>query len=365
MCPGLKNSLYSKMFLAISNTDIHQSSTHTHTYSRPSTVDDVVYQEEVIQVLRKSLETANLPHLLFYGPPGTGKTSTILAVAKQLFGPELFKDRVLELNASDERGIQVIRTKVKSFAQTYVSSQKPSKDYKYPCPPFKIIILDEADSMTMDAQAALRRTMEQYSNVTRFCLICNYVTRVIEPLTSRCAKFRFKPLDPQLILKRLQFISENEGLTVSQDTLEKIIEISEGDLRKAITTLQSANRIYGESIDKSAIIEISGIVPDELVAQFLDIALTSNNFNRMEQLVNELISHQGYSAHQIITQLNDILVKHPKISEVNKGLICLEISEVERKLLDGADEYLQLLKVGTTMMKLSSRTSCSDPMDTR
>jgi len=130
-----------------------------------------------VQALKKSLETHDFPHLLFYGPPGTGKTSTILAVAKQMFGPEFFKSRVLELNASDERGIKVVRTKVKNFAQTAVGA-KPA-NYPYPCPPFKLIILDEADSMTPDAQAALRRIMEESSKVTRFCLICNYITRYV------------------------------------------------------------------------------------------------------------------------------------------------------------------------------------------
>merc|ERR1719184_169645 len=172
-----------------------------------------------------SLESANLPHLLFYGPPGTGKTSTILAVSRELYGPALMKSRVLELNASDERGINVIRHKVKNFARVSVGITK-DHDPKYPCPPYKIIILDEADSMTRDAQSALRRTMEKEGKSTKFCLICNYVSRIIEPLTSRCAKFRFKPLSNDILVKRLNHISEQESVKVSEDALEALIETS-------------------------------------------------------------------------------------------------------------------------------------------
>ncbi|KAJ9588191.1 hypothetical protein L9F63_018455 [Diploptera punctata] len=164
---------------------------------RPRTVNDVVEQNDVVETL---------PNLLFYGPPGTGKTSTILAAARQLFG-DIYKERILELNASDERGIQVIREKVKNFAQFTASSVRPDGR---PCPPFKIVILDEADSMTQAAQAALRRTMERETKTTRFCLVCNYVSRIIPPITSRCSKFRFKPLGNDLVRERLELICTEE-----------------------------------------------------------------------------------------------------------------------------------------------------------
>jgi replication factor C subunit 2/4 len=183
--------------------------------------------------------------MLFYGPPGTGKTSTILALAKQLYGPAMFSSRVLELNASDERGISIVREKVKNFARQQLSNPPANYTDKYPCPPFKIIILDEADSMTQDAQSALRRTMETYSKITRFCLICNYVTRIIDPLASRCSKFRFKSLDQGNAKKRLEEIAENEGVKSEKGAVDALIKCSEGDLRKAITFLQSAARLVG------------------------------------------------------------------------------------------------------------------------
>ncbi|KAA0183422.1 Replication factor C [Fasciolopsis buskii] len=181
---------------------------------RPKTIDEVAYQTEVVSVLRKCTEGADLPNLLFYGPPGTGKTSLILAMARQLFGP-LYKERVLELNASDERGIEVIRQKVKSFAHVVVSGGNTGTNGARPPPPYKLIVLDEADSMTAPAQAALRRIMETETRTTRFCLTCNYVTRIIDPITSRCAKFRFRPLDNAIARARLRHIADSEALSIS------------------------------------------------------------------------------------------------------------------------------------------------------
>ena len=217
---------------------------------RPKSIKDVSAQEEVTATLAKSIETRNLPHLLFYGPPGTGKTSTILAIAHELYGQQLYKARILELNASDERGIKVVRDKIKLFAQTAVGSNDTVNGR--PCPPFKLIILDEADSMTSDAQAALRRTMETYSKITRFCLICNYVTRIIEPLASRCAKFRFRPLPKASMEGRLQMIAQGEGLTFKHKNeaavLDTIMTLSGGDMRRAIQLMQSAKQLHGPVI---------------------------------------------------------------------------------------------------------------------
>ncbi|KAJ9625587.1 Subunit of heteropentameric Replication factor C (RF-C) [Taxawa tesnikishii (nom. ined.)] len=178
---------------------------------RPKSLDDVTSQDHTITVLRRTLQSANLPHMLFYGPPGTGKTSTVLALAKQLYGPDLFRSRVLELNASDERGISIVREKVKDFARMQLSNPPAGPAGEEYRKSIRIIILDEADSMTQDAQSALRRTMETYSKITRFCLICNYVTRIIDPLASRCSKFRFKSLGDDNAKKRLGDIAALEG----------------------------------------------------------------------------------------------------------------------------------------------------------
>ncbi|KAL9653394.1 hypothetical protein ABK040_002030 [Willaertia magna] len=321
---------------------------------RPKTVDEVVHQEEVVNALKNSLETGNLPHLLFYGPPGTGKTSTILAIAKQLFGPEMYQHRVLELNASDERGINVIRTKVKTFAQLAVSSSGSNSNY--PCPPFKLIILDEADSMTVDAQSALRRTMETYSSVTRFCLICNYVSRIIDPITSRCAKFRFKPLERTLLKDRLSYIADKEGVTIENDNvLDLIFNICDGgDLRRAITTLQSAVRMYGKNITEKHIIEISGMVPNSLIIDSLENVI-NNDVTHIKQTVDDLILN-GYAAYQIIIQLSTYLLseEEKKLSDLQKSKILLKIGECDKCLIDGADEFLQLFSLFSSIKQICS-----------
>lgn len=269
--------------------------------------------------------------MLFYGPPGTGKTSTILALAKSLFGPALYRSRILELNASDERGIGIVRDKVKNFARAQLS-QPTGLDAayraQYPCPPFKIIILDEADSMTQDAQSALRRTMEQYSRITRFCLVCNYVTRIIEPLASRCSKFRFKSLDNMAAGVRVQDIARAEGLNLEDGVVETLIRCGEGDLRRAITYLQSAARLVGAArvsakdadddaemtdagssgpgiITVRSIEEIAGVVPETILdnlVQAMQPKGSGSAYEDVSRVVTDLVA-DGWSATQVVGQV--------------------------------------------------------------
>jgi len=317
---------------------------------RPRSITDVAYQDEVVAVLKKSLSGADLPNLLFYGPPGTGKTSTILAAARDLFG-DIYRDRILELNASDERGIQVVREKVKTFAQLTASGKRPDG---VPCPPYKIIILDEADSMTKDAQSALRRTMEKSGRSTKFCLICNYVSRIIEPITSRCAKFRFKPLAKEILVKRLELISEKEEVKVSDDGMDAIIQTSEGDLRKAITSLQSCARLKSEEeVSKDDVYEISGVIPEKYIEGLLEVCQL-NSYDRLQAFVDDLIC-EGFSGHQLINQIHDQVVVNSCLTDSQKSAICEKLAVSEHCLLEGADEYLQIMSVATHMMKVVSQ----------
>ncbi|KAF7195224.1 Replication factor C subunit 2 [Pseudocercospora fuligena] len=352
---------------------------------RPKSLDDVAAQDHTVTVLRRTLQSANLPHMLFYGPPGTGKTSTVLALAKQLYGPELMKSRVLELNASDERGISIVREKVKDFARMQLSNPPAGpagEEYrkKYPCPPYKIIVLDEADSMTQDAQSALRRTMETYSKITRFCLVCNYVTRIIDPLASRCSKFRFKLLDEGNAGRRIEDIARLENVTLEAGVTNTLLRCSDGDLRKAITFLQSAARLVGavqaatqpdkkrkrtkveddddgDAMDVDAappppitvrsIEEIAGVIPNNTIER-LTTAMTPKPksgapYGPIAQAVEDLVA-EGWSATQIVSQLYDkIVLGDETIGDGAKNKIMLAFSETDKRLVDGSDEHLTIL----------------------
>ncbi|CAI0643015.1 Replication factor C subunit 2 [Colletotrichum fructicola] len=328
---------------------------------RPKTLSDVTAQDHTVTVLQRTLQASNLPHMLFYGPPGTGKTSTVLALAKELYGPEMMKSRVLELNASDERGISIVREKVKDFARMQLTN--PTAEYKkrYPVPPFKIIILDEADSMTQDAQSALRRTMETYSKITRFCLICNYVTRIIDPLASRCSKFRFKSLDQGNAKRRLEDIAQNEGVQLEDGAVDALIKCSEGDLRKAITFLQSAARLVGAGneeksaddamdVDKKPVTvktveDIAGVIPENTIDKLVSAIRpqrAGDTYQNVAKVVEDMVA-DGWSAGQVVSQLYQAIVFDETIPDVQKNKIVLIFSEVDKRLVDGADEHLSIL----------------------
>lgn len=266
----------------------------------------------------------------------------MLALAKELYGPELIKSRVLELNASDERGISIVREKVKDFARMQLSNPSPAYRALYPCPPYKIIILDEADSMTQDAQSALRRTMETYSKITRFCLICNYVTRIIDPLASRCSKFRFKSLDVGNATKRVEEIAEKEGVALEEGAADTLIRCSEGDLRKAITFLQSAARLVGavavqgddeadgermdvdrerKAVTVKSVEDIAGVVPEATIRALVHAMQPKSRglvYEAVSTVVTDMVA-DGWSATQVVTQVRppkpSLAVGNPRLTD--------------------------------------------------
>lgn len=329
---------------------------------RPASLDDIVHHNDIVSVLKQTLVTKDFPNLLLYGPPGTGKTSSIMALARAMFGSRM-EGRVLHLNASDERGINVIRERVRQFAQSIPmsfagdsqpGSQKPKTNN------LKLIILDEADSMTCAAQACLRRTMEIYSRTTRFCLICNYVSRIIEPIASRCSKFRFQPISAPLMLERLEHICKNENVKYNDvKVLEHLILVCDGDLRQAITTLQSAHRLAGpnNTLDLDLIHEVSGYIPRRHINKFVAVC-RSKSLERLNEYIIDLIN-EGYTASQFLSQIHDWLLTSSGINDASLAKMISALALAEHRFCDGSDEYIQLLYVASTIMKLFEGTSAS------
>ena len=302
---------------------------------RPKYLDDITAQTDVIDALKKALITKNLPHLIFFGPSGCGKTSTILALSKELFGDENYYDRVIELNASDERGINVVRDKIKTYA-------KKAINMKEGIPPWKIIILDEADNMTSDSQFALRRIMEEYSKLTRFCIICNYHNKIIDPINSRCALFRFKPIKEEDVTKKLKFICEKENFKCSDKFLIQIIRICRGDLRKAINFLQKCYNTFGNILNQDILNEISGVIPNDKFDVLID-AIINKNSNVMDNIVKELVN-DGFSLVNQILYL-DSFIKKSKFSSRVKSLLSLKLTEIDNNLIKGGDEFIEFMRL--------------------
>ncbi|RPB25954.1 replication factor C protein subunit 3 [Terfezia boudieri ATCC MYA-4762] len=208
---------------------------------RPNTLDDVTGHEDIITTIHKFVDTNRLPHLLFYGPPGTGKTSTILALARKIYGPTRIRQQVLELNASDDRGIEVVREQIKTFASTkqIFNTIAPAGSANSSLASFKLIILDEADAMTSTAQNALRRIMEKYTSNTRFCIIANYTHKLNPAVLSRCTRFRFSPLPPMALRKRIDHVVAQEGVKITPEAIDALVTLSKGDMRRSLNVLQA------------------------------------------------------------------------------------------------------------------------------
>jgi replication factor C subunit 2/4 len=304
---------------------------------RPNTINDIKSQNDTIKSLKTVKETNILPHLLFFGPSGCGKTSTILALAKDLF-KDKFEDRVIELNASDERGINVIREKIKKYAQEAITLDKN-------IPPWKLIILDEADSMTPESQYALRRIMEEYSKLTRFCIICNYHNKIIDPIISRCSIHRFRPISKDKIVEKVKEILEKEEKKIDDNILYKIAELCEGDLRKSINYLQRCCSIENPSLED--VYEMFGMIKYKLLNKWLNYCLDKN-----EQKVLKIIDKFTNDGFSIVNQIKEIvnLLKKSNIESNKLSKIFIKITEVENNLLKGCDEYIQFVRLSYFIM---------------
>ncbi len=295
---------------------------------RPKKLDDIVGQEEIVERLKSYVRAKSMPHLLFAGPAGTGKTTSAIALARELFGDN-WRMSFHELNASDERGINVVRTKIKEYARTAAPNDVG----------FKIIFLDEADALTPDAQAALRRTMEKYSRTCRFILSCNYSSKIIEPIQSRCAIFRFKPLPAEAIKRRLKQIAESEGKSVEDNALEAIVYVSNGDMRRAINILQMSAAI-SDKIDEDTVYKATGLAKREDVENLVKTAL-KGNFMDARNMLQKLLVEFGLSGEDIIKQIHRILYEL-NIDDRLKVELIDRTGEIEFRMVEGANERIQL-----------------------
>jgi replication factor C small subunit len=295
---------------------------------RPKKLDDIVDQKDIVERLKSFVKSRNVPHCIFAGPPGTGKTTAALCLARDLYGA-VYREHMMELNASDERGIDVVRETVKTFARTKSIGEIP----------FKIMILDESDNMTSDAQQALRRTMERYTETCRFIMCANYSGKIIEPIQSRCAPFRFTYLPREEHDRYLKEIAAKEKVKLVPEGLDAIFEVCGGDLRRAINTLQSAASL-DKPVDAKVVYSITGKASPADVQKMLKVAMDGDFLEARKQL-RDMIQKYGVAGSDLIRQIHTEIFRGD-VPEKWKIKLADIVGEVDYRLVEGADEEVQL-----------------------
>lgn len=307
---------------------MNTSSIWTEKY-RPLDFNQVKGQEQIVSKLKAFVKEGNMPHLLFAGPAGVGKTTLSLVVAKQLF-KDTWQENMLELNASDERGINVIRVKVKDFARTKALGNVP----------FKIIYLDECDALTKEAQQALRRTMENYTSTCRFILSCNYSSKIIDPIQSRCAIFKFKPLEKKNVIELIDLVAKKEGLKVDASVKDAIYEASNGDARRVENILQSA-ATFDKTITTDAVLSIASLARPKEIKELFALCVKKNFLGARKKMLDIMLDY-GLSGIDIIVQMQKEVWNIEELPNQVKLSFTKDCGETEFHLVEGSDEFIQL-----------------------
>ncbi|WP_284010924.1 replication factor C small subunit [Haloarcula pelagica] len=294
---------------------------------RPERLDDVMGHENIVGRLQSYVSRNDLSHMLFSGPAGTGKTTCATAIARELYGED-WREHFLELNASDERGIDVVRDRIKNFARTSFGGHE-----------YRIIFLDEADALTSDAQSALRRTMEQFSNNVRFILSCNYSSQIIDPIQSRCAVFRFSPLSDEAVAAEIRHIAGEEGIELTDDGLDALVYAAAGDMRKAINGLQAAS-VSGDVVDESAVYAITSTARPEEIHEMVQSAL-DGDFTAARATLDRLLTEEGIAGGDIIDQLHRSIWEFD-IDDRAAVRVLERVGETDYRITQGANERVQL-----------------------
>ncbi|TVY34785.1 Replication factor C subunit, partial [Lachnellula subtilissima] len=325
---------------------------------RPDTLEDVSGHQDILATINKFVDTNRLPHLLLYGPPGTGKTSTVLALARRIYGAKNMRQMVLELNASDDRGIDVVREQIKTFASTkQIFTMNPTNNPATSIATYKLIILDEADAMTSTAQMALRRIMEKYTANTRFCVIANYTHKLSPALLSRCTRFRFSPLKERDIRVLVDKVITEEKVNISPDATDSLVKLSKGDMRRALNVLQACHAsstplhikgtpktaekdIVRDLITETTIYECIASPHPEDITKILNTLLKTTDVTSCLSTINSLKATQGLALADIITSLSEELTKLDVPPAVM--ITWLDgLAEVEYRLSGGGGEVVQ------------------------